>query len=227
MRRNRGGVLTPPTMPVTLRQIKDELVSYPTLNARKSGKEIHIDGTLLLSLEIEESYHIKIILDEQYPRSYPQIYETKGRIPKTLDRHHFSSEDKSCCLCLPLLFRGYFPEGAKIGVYIEGLVIPYFLNQLHFEIKGFFVTEYSHGAMAYLEFYKDFFKVDSLDKIINILQTMLYGKRSGAAKCPCGKGKTQRKCHLKDMKQALKSYDHHHLFDSFTQLWDLRELCSH
>lgn len=188
-----------------LAQIRNEIVGYPELSAAIVGKEIEIVGRLDLDLGKNNSYDIKIALDEHYPLSLPRTYETEGRIQQTLDRHYFTGDDSSCCLCIPHQLRKIFPIGEPISTYIDALVIPYFKNQIHYEITGEYVSEYSHGLAGIFEFYQELFKVNNPYAILALIKAVTNKQIKNYIPCPCGGNKRLKKCHMKAVKE-LKKY---------------------
>ncbi|MGB4758483.1 MAG: hypothetical protein WBP26_00320 [Candidatus Saccharimonadales bacterium] len=188
-----------------LTQIRDEIVGYPELSASVVGNEIHIKGKLDLGLGEDDAYDIKIVLDEHYPLSPPRTYETAGRIKQTLDRHYFTGDDASCCLCIPHQLRKRFPVDEPISTYIDDLVIPYFKNQIHYEITGEYVSEYSHGLAGIFEFYQDLFDSKNPYVILRLIKAVTDKQIKNYLPCPCGGKKRLRKCHMRMLKE-LKRY---------------------
>lgn len=190
-----------------LNRIREEIAGYDGLTAKDVGDEVHITGRLDIGLGDDDKFDIQIILDSNYPRSLPRTYETAGRVPRVLDRHYYTGDDAGCCLCIPHLFRTRFPEGAPISVYIDQLVIPYFKNQVHYEITGEYVSEYGHGFAGVYEFYAEHFGASDPQVIARLVEAVYMHNIGGARPCPCGGKRKQRKCHLRAMKR-LKQLTH-------------------
>jgi hypothetical protein len=188
-------------------RIQEELAGYDSLTAKDVGDEIHITGRLDIGLGDEDSFDIQIILDGDYPRSFPRTYETAGRVPRVLDRHYYTGDDAGCCLCIPHLLRTRFPVGSPISVYIDQLVVPYFKNQVHYEITGKYVAEYGHGFAGIYEFYAEHFGISDPQVLARLVEAVYMHSIGGARPCPCGGKRKQRKCHLKSMKR-LKQLTH-------------------
>ena len=190
-----------------LDRIQQEIADHSGLVAEEIDGAIHITGRLDIGLGDEDQFDIDIVLDDSYPYSMPRTYETGGRVPRVLDRHYYTGDDAGCCLCMPHLFRKRFPVGAPISVYINQLVVPYFQNQVHYEITGSYVSEYAHGFAGIYEYYTELFGVSEPLIILRLIKAVLARDVRGARPCPCGGKRKQRKCHLKSMKE-LKRYMH-------------------
>lgn len=191
-----------------LDRIQQEIADYSSLTAEEVGGAIHITGKLDIGLGDDDQFDIQIVLDDSYPYSMPRTYETGGRVPRVLDRHYYTGDDAGCCLCMPHLLRKRFPVDAPIGVYIDQLVIPYFQNQVHYEITGKYVSEYSHGFAGIYEYYCELFGTADPQVIAQLISAVLARNLGGARPCPCGGKRRQRKCHLKSMKELKRfGYD--------------------
>lgn len=190
-----------------LDRIRQEIAGYDSLIAEEVDGAIHITGKLDIGLGDDDQFDVQIILDDSYPYSMPRTYETGGRVPRVLDRHYYTGDDAGCCLCMSHLLRKRFPVDAPISTYIDQLVIPYFQNQVHYEITGKYVSEYSHGFAGIYEYYCELFDTTDPQVIAQLVSAVLARNLGGARPCPCGGKRKQRKCHLKSMKE-LKRYSH-------------------
>jgi len=188
-----------------LNRIQQEISGYNGLSAEEVDDEIHITGKLDIGLGEEDKFDVLIVLGSGYPKTIPRTYETGGRVPREMDRHYYTGDGASCCLCMPHLLRQRFPEGAPISVYIDRLVVPYFQNQVHYEITGKYVSEYSHGLLGIYEYYTELFGVKDLETIVRLVQAVVSHGLGGARPCPCGGLKKQRKCHLNAMKELRRT----------------------
>lgn len=187
-----------------LNRIQEEIAGYDGLVATDVGDEVHVTGLLDIGLGDDDKFDIQIILDKGYPHTFPRTYETAGRVPRVLDRHYYTGDDAGCCLCIPHLLRSRFPEGAPISIYIDGLVIPYFKNQVHYEITGKYVSEYGHGFAGIYEFYSEHFATADPQVITRLIEAVFSHNIGGPRPCPCGGKRRQRKCHMRAMKRLKK-----------------------
>lgn len=181
-----------------------ELISkyYPTLKYIEENKNFKLIGELYIK-EIDDSYSIEINFLDDYPNSLPIVKEIGNDIPKDLNRH--ISFDRTCCLCVPQLEKYYFPKDSNIKDFLDKLVIPFFANQAYFEMTGQWINgEYSHGYLGIYEFYREFFDIENINKILQLLQISIKTIPNFNKKCPCKCGKSIRKCHMKKILELKK-----------------------
>ncbi|GAB2562164.1 SEC-C metal-binding domain-containing protein [Spirosoma aerophilum] len=144
--------------------------------------------------ELIDNYSVKIVPTDEYPSKLPFVFETGGRIPINIDWHVFS--DGHCCL-MP------FPQetltckkGIKLANFIEKEVVPYFYNQKHRELYGYFLKERSHGNKGHTEFFQD--KFNSTDPMLiakGLRYIAQHKEPKNTDKCFCGSGSKYGKCH--------------------------------
>lgn len=140
-----------------------------------------------------DSYQIIITCTPLYPKRFPYVFEKEGRIPINVDWH--VHKDGHCCICsIPdevIVCQG----GITLSSFYEEQVKPYFFNQKHREVHGYFLKERSHGKGNF-EFFVDLFKTE--DAVL-IKQWLNYIKDNNepnrVQKCFCGSEIKFRKCH--------------------------------
>jgi hypothetical protein len=102
-----------------------------------------------------DQYEVTIEAVEMYPFRFPYVYETGGRLPINVDWHLFS--DGHCCIkTIPeeyLLCK----SGINLKWFIESQLIPYFFNQKHREIHGYYLNERPHGGQGVIEFFEELY----------------------------------------------------------------------
>ena len=176
------------------------LNDYPglILDADDTNTAPSISGIIKLededSLTID-SYSIKIVSSENYPNHFPYVFETGGRIPLNIDWHVYPS-DGHCCICsVPdeiLICR----SGINLHSFIEKQVKPYFFNQKHRELFGYFLKERSHGNEGNVQFFIDTLKTKDLTAIVEYLNFIKQqNEPNRVSLCFCGSGIKYRKCH--------------------------------
>lgn len=152
-----------------------------------------------------DKYEIKITPTTTYPLTFPLVFETGGRIPINVDWHVY--DDGHCCIkTIPeewLICK----RGINLSGFIEKQVIPYFFNQKHRELHGYFLREHSHGPKGLVEFFEDQFKTKDINVILNGL-SFIRGRRepSRVGTCFCGSGQKYRKCH-RETYRSLKEFN--------------------
>lgn len=173
-------------------------------NEIKDGK-LHLKGRLDIGFGKNNQYEIEIIVSNKFPRQIPEVHETSGRVPSVMDRH-FMSDNSGCCLVMPHLYRQFFTPRMTFEDFINILVVPFFQNQLYYEINGRFVQGYKHGEYGIWEHYFELFGEDLQPKILyKLADAVLMERVDGKARikghklCPCESGVIQRKCHGKGL----------------------------
>ncbi|MCH2488571.1 MAG: hypothetical protein MK211_00350 [Flavobacteriales bacterium] len=172
-------------------QIKEVLRNH-------NGLEYHLEKNELcgnLILPDGDSYEVLMKLDP-YPRFFPTVYETGGRIPIKLDRHMYT-DSGSCC----------FTTGAKSQVllkteitsilkFIDEIALRYFENNSYFEINGkYFNSEYSHGSLGVVQSYQDILGVNDNKSIALLMLQRLKNKKLRIRDlCYCNSGQTLKRC---------------------------------
>ena len=135
-------------------------VNHPKLSISSSVPE-KISGILSFDMtympikeRIKDDYQIEIEMPLEAELKFPEVKEVGNRIPKTAERH--ISANGTCCLSSPLLTETLFPNGFKIEVFFQNILIPYFFGQSYFEEhKKWPWGEYDHGLMGLLESYQE------------------------------------------------------------------------
>lgn len=162
------------------------------------------NGTLIISgvIQLEDekgsfidSYEIKIVPTADFPYRFPHVFEIGGRIPLNIEWHVYP-EDGHCCI-------SSFPEeilicknGISLNSYIENHVKPYFFNQKHRELNGFFLKERPHGIEGNVQYFIETFKTKDLATIIKGLIFLTHRTEPNRVNlCFCGSGLKYRKCH--------------------------------
>jgi hypothetical protein len=150
-----------------------------------------------------ETYTVEIRHREGYPKRFPAVYEVSGKIPQLPDWH--INPDGSCCIKV-------WPDeiltcvkGFDLIKFIEGDVLPYFYNQTHRKVEGFYVNgERAHGVEGILEYYSEQLRTNGdTERTVELLSFIAtQSKPSRKAVCFCGKRKMFRKCH-KDTYEKL------------------------
>lgn len=156
-----------------------------------------LEGELFLSSG--DSYEVLINLNP-YPRFFPTVKETGGRIPPKADRHIYEQYG-TCCFTTSaksqILLRTKITSLLK---FIDEIVIRYFENNSYFEIHGrYFGEEYNHGMKGMFEGYQDIFGIQDWRIILRLIhQRIRKQKLRPNNLCYCGSGLKIKKCHLKN-----------------------------
>lgn len=150
---------------------------------------LYADGNQIL-----DRYSVKIVAVEEYPKRFPLVFETAGRIPINIDWHVFP--DGHCCL-MPIPQEILTcTKALTLASFINNEVVPYFWNQKHRELHGFFLNERSHGVEGTIEFFQDKLNTPSRALTKQFLNFIATGNEpKNTDKCFCGSGSKYKKCH--------------------------------
>lgn len=192
---------------------------FPELSFSEVDNTIFVHGELYIDA-IMDSYEIEINIPDNYPKSIPILREIGGEIPRHLDRH--INQNGTCCVCVKPAERIHWPIGSSIIDFIKNLVIPFLLNQYHYDACGRWIAgDYSHGDRGVLEFYAEQLQVNNPLKVLKILKEVKKAIINQSKKCPCLSGKTIKKCHLKNISSLKKIIDQDILCENYNSLQKL------
>ena len=182
-----------------LQQIDDALVHFPGLKREVTEAKTFLKGEIhIIDREGKhwESYLIEIHPLELFPKRFPVVYETGGKIEPISDWH--INADGSCCIkVLPEEILSCL-QGITLTSFLQQEVLPYFFNQTHRKVEGYYVNgEYSHGLVGIYESYAKLLRVDAdVKKVILHIILIIKGIKPGRTHiCFCGSGKKFRRCH--------------------------------
>lgn len=186
-------------------QFKESLkLNYPTLHVSVNNGLVHITGSLYLHDcfgEELDMYQIKIICDDMYPESMPEVHEIGGRIPKIADRHFFPASTRTCLLLNDEKHK-YYSNDTPITDFLREIVEPFFLSQSHYDRTGkWLFGERGHGLKGILEFYEEVLGTNDIGIICGFLDCVLNDNLKGHWICFCGSNLTFRNCHLDLIKE--------------------------
>lgn len=156
-----------------------------------------------------DKYQVRIVPSINYPATFPLVFETGGRIPINIDWHVYS--DGHCCIKTLAEELLICKKGINLKDFIEKHVVPYFFNQKHRELHGYFLQEYSHGHKGIIEFFEDQFNTKNINLILNGLIFIKSRREPNRVEdCFCGSGRKYRKCH-RDTYRILKEFNNDQL----------------
>lgn len=181
-------------------QLAEAQENFPALTQVEVDGKIHLRGIVsVVDKEGKhwEDYEIEIHCTDNFPKEFPRLFEISGKIPRIADWHIYE-DTGSCCTKIPPeeIFRCH--KGITVTEYIKEEVIPYFFNQTHRRVEGYYINgEYSHGGKGLLEYYTKELKTGSNFKLtldlIRFIATEEKPHRTSF--CFCGKKEKFRHCH--------------------------------
>lgn len=193
--------------------------SFPGLSLLLESRSIYLRGELYLE-SIDDSYYIEIEIPDDYPVSIPILREKGGEIPHQMDRH--INGDGTCCVCIKPAERLHWPTGSSIVDYVQSLVIPFLINQYHFDATGQWISgDYSHGDRGVYEFYAEHLNEPNPVRLLGLLAEAINPLMNKMKKCPCGSKKVFRKCHLGKVIFLKKNIDRSVLLKNYAAIQQL------
>lgn len=114
--------------------------------------------------DITDTYSIRIELPNDPQSTFPNVYETGGRILAAGKKHgindsrdlHVYEKSSNVCVCPQpqLIERMYNGKSENLQSLLDELITPYFYQQSFFEKYGYWpIKNYSHGYPAIFEYY--------------------------------------------------------------------------
>lgn len=172
------------------------LRKYPGMRVLPSSShEIKLEGAFGFCADLEERrtiedcYELTIAIPERYPKALPEIEETGGRIPRTVDNHVFPSGN--LCLGSPLRLREIAISQPDLTAYTQSALVPYLYAVSHWKETGerFLFGELAHDAEGLLADYAPILGLEDPGAVLDALQLLGMKRRKANKKpCPCGCG---------------------------------------
>jgi hypothetical protein len=144
-----------------------------------------------------ESFEVEIHHVDGFPFKFPDVYEVGGKIPRIGDWHIYE-DTHTCCITVPPDELIKCRNGIRLVNFVESEVLPYFFNQTHRRVEGYYVHgEYSHGYHGIIEFFDNELKTGgNIRKVISLISSIAnIQKPDRTATCFCGSKSKFRKCH--------------------------------
>lgn len=209
-------------------QIEEFLKEYPHFQVAVCDGTTVLHGTFELNVEVQEiplcgTFDISIKIPPGYPEELPKLYELSNLVPDSFEHKYV---DGSCCLGVDgELYQRFIPNPTLLH-YVKDMVSDYFASVKWFTRYGNYpFGQRSHGAKGVLEFYRQFWDVDDDQLAVRMLCIALVpGTYRGHQPCPCGSGKTARKCHGSSFQKIFALPSKHYLMRDCNEM--LREIGS-
>ena len=190
-------------------------INYPSLNFITEDNTIFIRGKLQIAKIA--AFDIEIKLPDDYPVFLPDVKELGGKIPIADDRH--VNENGTCCLTVPAKMYQNLGKSYSIIDFIDKFVVPFFANQVHYEIHGVWANgDYSHGRQGIFEFYAELLQIKNVKRVTDLMKIALQTFPKLSQKCPCGSEKRLKKCHNVQISNLKKSIPENILKHDFKKL---------
>lgn len=185
------------------KQVKSLINSFPYLSYSPQKKEL----TGKLFITSYDDYSLRIELNN-YPLSFPHVYEIGERIPSKIDRHIY---ERSGRFCLTTKAKEQILLKTRIHTlvdFISLIVIPFLENNSFYEInRRYKEGEYSHGEPGTIEAYCDILHISDKKSLPAIIKNLRSNSFISSNKCFCGKSETLVKCSGGKHYQAYKEFN--------------------
>lgn len=189
-------------------EIKEALEAHqPRLEATLETDCVRIAGTFVCydaDLPFDQ-YEIEVVVPWLFPLKEPGVWETRERIPRTVDRHVFPSNGR-CCLGLweIWLIRN---RDATFARFLTTHMHSYFVGQTVFECTGDWVFgEEAHSAEGIADSYFEAISFPEGSDRAHFFRLLTAPLLRTNPKCPCGSGERLSDCHkpyLKDLRRRI------------------------
>ncbi len=136
---------------------------------------------------IEDTFELRILINQDFPNTIPEVRETAGKIPKTGDYH--INSDGTLCLGSHLRLKKVLLDNPDIVSFADKCIVPYLFNiSIKLRSGGKFITgELAHGTAGIIDDYMDLFGLNAPSQVIYALKLLGMKKRiANKKKCPCG-----------------------------------------
>ncbi len=149
-------------------------------------------------IKLKDDFYLIFHFPQQYPDKPPLVSEIEAKIPFD---YHRNEKERWLCLATPSDIEIQFTKDRCLKNFMENLVNPYLYLWLYFNKFGIMLwPDRSHGVDGLIEGYKSILKTDDINVILMLLKMVFSGDFYWRNDCPCGSGKTIRKCHKKQLK---------------------------
>jgi hypothetical protein len=139
-------------------------------------------------------FHCEIILGNDFPNSFPKVFELSGLIPREGDRH--VNPDGSLCLTVTPIEIIRAINGVEINEFFSEFLIPYLAAQIWFDRTGRWAGgEYKHGSAGIVQYFKEEMGIKDDFKLREVLACYLDSQgRIEGKRCICNSGKLFMRC---------------------------------
>ncbi len=204
------------------KDLKEVLEMFPKLKLFEKDKKKSIGGELNIfdaAGNYVDSFDVRVTVPRNYPYGFPSLFETGNKFEHIPDRH--ISEDGSCCVCSLQESDLVSQKGITIKDFFLKYVIPYLANQLYFDSEEEWANgDYEHGVDGILQYYKELFKMNDIEEVINLLSFFNTKKMNRNDACYCGQKAKLKRCHI----QTYNTIKHLSKVQIETDLFRLKNL---
>lgn len=175
---------------------------FPKLNAPvPKGRTWEISGAIDV-IDDEggywDTYEVRIVVPELYPKLFPVLYETSNKIDPHVDWHN---TEHGCCLSTQaVMYAGLYGKPILIN-WLEKFAHPFLANHVYrVRTNQYANGEFSHYAPGILEGYYKLFNTTDNKTVVDKLKLISGIKPIGRNSiCFCGSGELVKHCYEVDL----------------------------
>lgn len=191
-----------------IKDIDQALLSYPLLKRVEEDGFVRVVGEIPLIHPKKgefDRYNVSISLPQAYPKCFPKVIETIGKIPRKDFRH--VNPDQTLCFAVEPEEKAITKNGISFIFFLDKVLVPHLARETFREINGAYPDgEYAHGNSGIWEFYESTLETTDRKLIISELEEIIYSKwQERNELCQCGSGQKFKRCHLEMWNKILKS----------------------
>ncbi len=163
-------------------KLQDFLSLHPRMRLTEYGDEqVVVEGEYYLNAQmdgyeiIQDTYKLRVIFPNRYPKSLPKVTELDNRIPRDSDYHTY--ENGSFCLGSEIKLKSILFEYPSIIDFIEKILNPFLYAvsyKLQYDLYPF--GELDHGEKGLVDDYKHLFNVSDKASVLQVLRAL--GKKN-------------------------------------------------
>ncbi|MGE4054615.1 MAG: YecA family protein [Vicinamibacterales bacterium] len=154
---------------------------------------VAFDATSAGRDRISDQYEVSIAVPVDFPRAFPAVRETAGRVPKTFH----TNPDGTLCLGSPTRLMLALHPAPSLEQFVTRCLVPYLYSYSHYERHGIMpFSELRHGIAGIRDDLASLYGVGLGANVSNFTRlTALSVRVANKAPCPCGSGRRLGRCH--------------------------------
>ena len=180
--------------------IREAVEVQPHMTLNDEGDRVSFRGRFEVrdaAGTVIEAFAVEVELSPESPRAWPIVRETNGRIPRDMDTHHVIKDDGTLCVHLPDYMLLHHPTGMTLAEYLEGPLRDHLAGQ-GAVLRGhdWPSNDWRHGLEGVVQFYQEELDETDLESVFRLVLSETSSRHERRRMlCPCGSGKTRRRCH--------------------------------
>jgi hypothetical protein len=193
-------------------RIKKVRPGYPINSEYLSTEESTIaEGLYRVSASPQDRkywFHLAFCFPKFYPACHPKLVIKDSRYPLCEPDRHIAGRGIAC-LGSPGIVLSRWMASYDIEIFLSEVIDPWLAWQVCFDAGIEHPPDLAHGSKGIFDAYRDFFG-NQTDKAILGFVELLEMEQLNEKKipCPCGSGKSLRKCHYGVVKKVRSFIPH-------------------